>query len=244
MPRYKNSCGCYNRQDARELGLAAAIVWNDILDRSEHFDVNPMWYDQKSASERLGIPERSMNRAVEKLVEAERITKKRGYRPGTTTQTTWITIIAEEDDSVGGFRNDDLAVSRSDDLAVSILKETEERDLLEETAEDDLGMRPEVLYTRVHSMFKGPHEMKKQKIEAIRRLKEEFLLSDDTILNGFREIADSPSFTSKDGSTVTWNLSMLLLRNDMEKTARFLVQRAEQSGNSSKEERWNPYADQ
>lgn len=131
MPRYKGSCGCYNRQDARELGLAAAIVWNDMLDRSEHFDVNPMWYDQKSASERLGIPERSMNRAVERLVEAGRITKKRGYRPGTTTQTTWVTINAEADDSVGGFRNDDLAVSRNDDLAVSILKETKERDSVE-----------------------------------------------------------------------------------------------------------------
>ena len=125
MPRFKGSCGCYNRQDARELGLAPAIVWNDILDRAEHFNTNPMWYDQKDAGERLGIPERSMNRAVDKLVEAGRIAKKKGYRPGTTVSTTWITILEE---SVGGSRNDDLAVTRNDDLAVPILNDTEERD--------------------------------------------------------------------------------------------------------------------
>ena len=128
MPRFKGSCGCYNRQDARELGLTAAVVWNDMLDRAEHFDINPMWYDQKDASDRLGIPERSMNRAVEKLVEAGRIEKKKGYRPGTTISTTWVTIVSEE--SVGGSRNDDLAVPRNDDLAVPILKDTKETDSL------------------------------------------------------------------------------------------------------------------
>ena len=37
MPRFKGSCGCYNREDARTIGLVPAIVWNDMLDRSEHF---------------------------------------------------------------------------------------------------------------------------------------------------------------------------------------------------------------
>lgn len=135
MPRFKGSCGCYNRQDARELGLAPAIVWNDMLDRAEHFDANPMWYDQRDAAERLGIPERTMARAVEKLVEAGRISKKRGYRPKTTVQTTWVTILGDEECD-GRFRNHDLADSETTDLADSILKETKERDSLLEVAKE------------------------------------------------------------------------------------------------------------
>lgn len=144
MPKYKGTCGCYNRQDARELGLTSAVVWNDMLDRSEHFDINPMWYDQKDAAERLGIPERSMNRAVERLVEAGRIEKKKGYRPGTTISTTWVTIL---EPSVGGSRNDDLAVPRNDDLAVPILKETKER--------DSQGVTAKVAYIRVNPSGKA-----------------------------------------------------------------------------------------
>lgn len=136
MPRYKGSCGCYNRQDARELGLAPAIVWNDMLDRSEHFDANPMWYDQRDAAERLGISERTMARAVDKLVEAGRISKKRGYRPKTTIQTTWVTIL-EGEECDGKFRNHDLANSETTDLADSILYETKKRDSLLEVAEEE-----------------------------------------------------------------------------------------------------------
>ena len=186
MPRYRGTCGCYNRQDARELGLAPAIVWNDMLDRSEHFNINPMWYDQKDAAERLGIPERSMNRAVERLAEAGRIKKKKGYRPGTTTSTTWVTIIEEE--SVGGSRNDDLAVPRNDDLAVPILKETKENDTdtigisnVETNSEETIRMKPEVLYTRTKSIFKQRKDIdRKQCVEGIRKLQER--LGDDDIL--------------------------------------------------------------
>lgn len=130
MPKYKNSCGCYNKHDARTIGLVPAIVWNDMLDRSEHFESNPMWYDQKDAAERLGIPERTLYRAVDTLVEAGRITKKKGYRPGTTTTTTWVTINENYIVAVPGTT--DLAVPRNDDLAVPILKDTKETDLLGE----------------------------------------------------------------------------------------------------------------
>lgn len=122
MPKFKGSCGCYNRDDARKLGLVPAIVWNDMLDRSEHFNSNPMWYDQKDAADRLGIPERTLYRAVDTLVEAGRIAKKKGYRPGTTISTTWITINEEESVAVPGTT--DLAVPRNDDLAVPILNDT------------------------------------------------------------------------------------------------------------------------
>ena len=96
MPKFKDSCGCYNRDDARQLGVVAAIVWNDMLDRSEHFDSNPMWYDQCDASDRLGIPRQTVNRAVKTLEEVGRIDTKLGYRPNSSITTTWVTIHAEE----------------------------------------------------------------------------------------------------------------------------------------------------
>lgn len=98
MPKFKGSCGCYNRQDARDFGLATAIVWNDLLDRSEHFGENPMWYDQNDAAERLGMDRRAVNRAITKLNTIGRIDKKIGYRPGSSVTTTWITI--KEDVSI------------------------------------------------------------------------------------------------------------------------------------------------
>lgn len=122
MPRFKGSCGCYNREDARQLGLVPAIVWNDMLDRAEHFDINPMWYDQKDAAERLGMSETSLKRAVDKLVEAGRITKRKGYRPGTTVSTTWITIFENVNDDTS--RKSDLTLPRKSDLAVPIYNDT------------------------------------------------------------------------------------------------------------------------
>lgn len=101
MPRYKGSCGCYNREDARRYGLAVAVVWNDILDRAEHFDTNPMWYDQQQASDRLGIPRQTVNRAVKVLQVEGRLKAKVGYRPNSRVTTTWIEILTDETDMNG-----------------------------------------------------------------------------------------------------------------------------------------------
>lgn len=135
MPRFKGSCGCYNREDARTIGLVPAIVWNDMLDRAEHFEMNPMWYDQKDAADRLGMSETSLKRAVDKLVEAGRITKRKGYRPGTTVSTTWITISENVKDDTS--RKSDLTLPRKSDLAVPILKETKQRDSSGGNANDE-----------------------------------------------------------------------------------------------------------
>lgn len=135
MPRFKGSCGCYNREDARQLGLAAAVVWNDMLDRAEHFDANPMWYDQKEAANRLGMSETSLKRAVDKLVDAERITKRKGYRPGTTISTTWITIFENVNSDTS--RKSDLTLPRKSDLVLPILKDTKETDLLADEGSED-----------------------------------------------------------------------------------------------------------
>ena len=127
MPLYRGSCGCYNKEDARELGLSAAVVWNDVMDKSECFGINPFWYDQKQAAERLGLSESTLKRAVDKLVEAGRISKRKGYRPGTTISTTWITIYAEEVEGDDTSRKSGLTLPMKSDLTLPILKETKEK---------------------------------------------------------------------------------------------------------------------
>lgn len=212
MPRYKGSCGCYNKHDAREIGLIPAIVWNDILDRSEHLDTNPMWYDQKDAADRLGIPERSMYRAVEKLMEVGRITKKKGYRPGTTVTTTWITIIEDSDLVERKTQNGEpgttlLAVPRNCDLAVPILKDTNTNDTNSlGTAKDDEEprLKPPVLLSRLAITFgqrKLPSNFvsKKERLAAIAKLQKEF--SDDEILLGAKLCSSQKEKTFENGNT-------------------------------------------
>lgn len=202
MPKYKNSCGCYNKHDARTIGLVPAIVWNDMLDRSEHFESNPMWYDQKDAAERLGIPERTLYRAVDTLVEAGRITKKKGYRPGTTTTTTWVTINENYIVAVPGTT--DLAVPRNDDLAVPILKETKER--------DSQGVTAKVAYIRVNPSGKA---WKSQKVyttsEEIERLED--TNPEENIEFKFWK---SPKFVGDDDKAKTKYTKAKLIQPDVE----------------------------
>lgn len=143
MPRYKGTCGCYNRQDARELGLVPAIIWNDMLDRSEHFDINPMWYDQKDAAERLGIEYHRLNRSIQTLIDAGRITVKGGLRPNSTTRTTWVTILEDDSEiSNSNSRNEQNVHFRNEQNEIPILKETKER--------DSQGVTARVAYFRVN----------------------------------------------------------------------------------------------
>lgn len=169
MPKYKGSCGCYNREDARELGLATAVVWNDILDRSEHFDSNPMWYDQKMASERLGIPNQTISRCIKTLEEVGRIKADGGYRPKSTIRTTWITVVNEGLGENLIPQNGEPKVPQNGE---TILYETEKRD-----SGQDL---PVVVFLRVNPSGKA---WKSQRVystqEEVDRLEESD--PDDTI---------------------------------------------------------------
>ena len=126
MPKYKCASGCYNKHDAREFGLAAAVVWNDIIDRAEHFDSEKIWYDQGMASERLGIPQQTISRSLKTLEEAGRINVEGGYRPNSSIRTTWVTISKDYLDDNLITQNGYSKVTQN---GYSILNETEERDL-------------------------------------------------------------------------------------------------------------------
>lgn len=202
MPRFKGSCGCYNKQDARELGLAPAIVWNDMLDRAEHFNINPMWYDQKDAAERLGMPETTLKRAADKLVEAGRITKKKGYRPGTTTSTTWVTILEEDYDT---SRKSVLTLPRKSVLTLPILKETKEKRLKKE-------LPSRVVYLKVNPSGKA---WKSQKVfsteEEIERLED---TSEDSYIDF--KFWKSPNFVGDDNRAKVKRMKAKLIQPDIE----------------------------
>lgn len=232
MPKYSGSCGCYNREMAQEFGVITAIIYNDIEDKFDYYEREGELQDgyfylsQTNRADALAIPRKSYGQGLSRLEEAGLIKKKVGYKPGTTIKATWVMLVREDERASFSLGENDQ--SRMGENDQSILYDTKEPDSPAESVSE--GMRPEVLYSRVHSMFKGPHEMRKQKIEAIRTLKDTYQLSDDTILNGFRAIADNPTFIIKETKEeVTWTLSMLLLRKDLERTAALLAQKSEQA---------------
>lgn len=126
MPRFKDACGCYNKSDAAQFGLATAVVWFDILNHAEIHNMNPVWYDQKRASERLGIPCSTISDSINKLTEAGRLKKKVGYRPGTVVKTTWLEITVEDLD--GNQKSGDR-ISKKSDSRISILKDNNNKNI-------------------------------------------------------------------------------------------------------------------
>lgn len=186
MPRFKGSCGCYNRDDARQFGVVPAIVWNDMLDRSEHFDSNPMWYDQCDAADRLGIPRQTINRAVKTLEEVGRIETKLGYRPGTTITTTWVTINECETQLCDNLdaQNEHPKDAQNEH---PILKETKKNDT-DTTVSPSVRMKPSDLRQELARIFKASDPTKKQSTQSVIRL-QECIESDSLIIKAARKMS-------------------------------------------------------
>ena len=192
MPKFKGSCGCYNREDARTIGLVPAIVWNDMLDRAEHFDMNPMWYDQCDAGERLGIPRQTINRAVKTLEDVGRIRTKLGYRPGTTTTTTWINIISEES------QTGDILDAQNEHPKDA----QNEHPIYKETNNDTNNtmsaprMKPSALRQELARIFKASDPSKKQSTQSVAQLQER-IDDDQLILKAARKMKAQPPIEIK-----------------------------------------------
>ena len=192
MPKFKGSCGCYNREDARTIGLVPAIVWNDMLDRAEHFDMNPMWYDQCDAGERLGIPRQTINRAVKTLEDVGRIKTKLGYRPGTTTTTTWINIFSEES------QTGDILDAQNEHPKDA----QNEHPIYKETNNDTNNtmsaprMKPSALRQELARIFKASDPSKKQSTQSVAQLQER-IDDDQLILKAARKMKAQPPIEIK-----------------------------------------------
>lgn len=192
MPKFKGSCGCYNREDARTIGLVPAIVWNDMLDRAEHFDMNPMWYDQCDAGERLGIPRQTINRAVKTLEDVGRIKTKLGYRPGTTTTTTWINIISEESQT-GDILDAQNEHPKDAQNEHPIYKETNNDT---DNTMSTPRMKSSALRQELARIFKASDPSKKQSTQSVARIQER-IDDDQLILKAARKMKAQPPIEIK-----------------------------------------------
>lgn len=144
MPKFKGSCGCYNRDIARRFGVIAAVVYNDIEDKYDYDEregklVNGYFYlSQTNRADALVIPRKSYGQSLTRLEEGGLIKKKIGYKPGTTIKATWVAII--ENDERASFSLGENAQSRLGENAQSIYSDTYIPDLTgdEGGSEDDV----------------------------------------------------------------------------------------------------------
>ena len=121
MPKFKGSCGAYSKEDALELGLTAAVIWNDILNRAEWLNTTKIYYEQNKAGDRLGIPRQTINTNLKKLESSGRIIVSGGYIPNTSIRTTFIEIT---DDYISD-NSDDNELDDNQEAENGIPKEAE-----------------------------------------------------------------------------------------------------------------------
>lgn len=114
-----------------------------------------------------------------------------------------------------------------------IKEDTKEGNYIATEVESEVRMKPSVLFMRLRAIFpKSRNDNRKKQIESVRRLQEDFDLSDETIIMGAKVLAQRKAWHI-DGVDVPITLASLLLTDDLEKTARKLITNAE-SGLKSK----------
>ena len=235
MPKYSGSCGCYNREMARQFGVITAIIYNDLEDKYDYYGREGELQDgyfylsQTNRADALAIPRKSYGQGLAKLEEAGLIKKKIGYKPNTTTKATWVTLTQEDERAAFSLGENDQSRLGENDQSIynDTNNETELAESVAETTTDDSHMLPSALYARLRSFFPGEkNDMRKKKVEAVEKLQNDFELSDETILDGVKEISKHPTYKFDDGREFTESLASLLF-GDLEKTASKIIKKAE-----------------
>lgn len=219
----------FSREFAKQFGVTAALVYKELYRKQFYWAGQgklvdgKFWCDQKVIADWLLISRQTLSRVVSTLKEAGLIATETHYKPGTTETTTWWEV-KEWNHST----QQNVTSNETEQNVTSYIKADTEAES-EKESQNEERMKPEALYARVHSFFKGPNEMRKQKVEAIKKLQEEYELSDDTILNGMKAISENKTIKFENGDEFTFTLTHLLLRSELEKTATLLVRKAEES---------------
>lgn len=224
----KDTVLAFNRELAQELGVPAALLYQELQRKYFYWksqgklnEDGMFWCDQGEIADWILIHPNTVGKAAKDLEDAGLIKKKVSYRPGTVTPTTWWGLLNTE--------STPKVISSNHSKSDFYIKANTESDTEKEITKSESRMKPEALYARVHSFFKGPNEMRKQKVEAIKKLQEEYELSDETILNGMKAISEHKTIKFDNGDEFTYTLTHLLLRSELEKTATLLVRKAEES---------------
>lgn len=219
----------FSREFAKQFGVTAALVYKELYRKQFYWAGQgklvdgKFWCDQKVIADWLLISTKTLSRVIKLLKDAGLIDTETHYKPGTTETTTWWEVKKWDSESCQNVASNEMCQNVS-----SYIKADTEADSEKESQSEE-RMKPEALYARVHSFFKGPNEMRKQKVEAIKKLQEEYELSDDTILNGMKAISENKTIKFENGDEFTFTLTHLLLRSELEKTATLLVRKAEES---------------
>lgn len=217
----------FSREFAKQYGVTAALVYKELYRKQFYWAgqgklINgKFWCDQKVIADWLLISRQTLSRVVSTLKEAGLIDTETHYKPGTTETTTWWEVKEWNHSTQQNVTSSEMEQNVTSYIKADTIADTEK----------ESRMKPEALYARVHSFFKGPNEMRKQKVEAIKKLQEEYELSDETILNGMRAISEHKTIKFENGDEFTYTLTHLLLRSELEKTATLLVRKAEEAAN-------------
>lgn len=98
-----NATLSFNREMGERFGISAALLFQELL-RKQHYwgeqgrlnNDGMFWCDQKAIGDWILLHPNNVGKAAKVLEEAGLIVKKVGYRPGTTTPTTWWKVVISE----------------------------------------------------------------------------------------------------------------------------------------------------
>lgn len=99
----KDSALSFNRELAKELGIPAALLYQELQRKFFYWksqgklnDEGMFWCDQGAIAEWILVHPNTVSKAAKDLEEAGLIKKKISYRPGTVTPTTWWGLVISE----------------------------------------------------------------------------------------------------------------------------------------------------
>ena len=99
----KDSVLAFNRELAKELGIPAALLYQELQRKYYYWksqgklnDDGMFWCDQGAIAEWILVHPNTVSKAAKDLEEAGLIKKKISYRPGTVTPTTWWGLVISE----------------------------------------------------------------------------------------------------------------------------------------------------
>lgn len=98
-----NAALSFSREIGERYGISAALLFQELL-RKQHYwkeqgrlnSDGMFWCDQKAIGDWILLHPNNVGKAAKVLEEAGLIIKKVGYRPGTTTPTTWWKVVISE----------------------------------------------------------------------------------------------------------------------------------------------------
>ena len=205
-----------------------------IIESLDDEQAGGCYANNKYFSEKLDTAERSIIRCIADLKEKGYLTQTK-FDGRTRFLRVTVSKMAKQTRQIVRSEPTFCQVSEQGSQQGSDIKEYNKEVIISADGDSEIRMKPSVLFTKLRTIFpKSRNDNRKKQIESVRRLQEEFDLSDETILDGAKALAKKKAWTI-DGEEIPITLASLLLTDDLEKTARKLMvfmERAEESKKS------------